>query len=91
MTSSTQPGQSDIDRGAAVLLYLLTWRGGFDNDEAVRFLREAKLGAAIVVTALGRSRVHEAVLRAFHALAGQAVVWDGVGEVWRERRKGDSA
>ena len=47
----TQPGQSDIDKGAGLLLYLLTWRGGFGNDEAVRSLRSAKLDAAVVVTA----------------------------------------
>jgi len=91
VTPSTQPGQSDIDRGAAVLLCLLTWRGGFGNDEAVRSLREAKLGTAIVVTTLNRPCVHEAVLKAFHALAGESAVWDGTGEIWRERRKGDPA
>ena len=58
VTLSTQPDQSDIDRGAAVLLYLLTWRGGFGNDEAVRSLQEGKLGAAIVMTDLGRRYVH---------------------------------
>lgn len=67
-----------------MLLYLLTWQDGFGNDEEVRFFREAKLDAAIVVTALGRPRVHEAVLKALHALAalaGQSAVWDGAGEV----------
>lgn len=84
-------GQAEIKRGAAVLLYLLTWRDGFGNDEAVCALREAKLDAAIVVTAQGRTCVDGAVLTAFLALAGRAVVWDRVGRVWRGRRECDPA
>ena len=87
--SSTELGKADIDRGAAVLLNLLTWHGGFGNDKAVRFLREAKLDAAIDMTNPRRLRVQHAVLRAFGTLAGRAAVWDSAEQVWRERRKGD--
>ncbi len=89
LSPSTEPSQADIDRGAAVLLYLFTWRSGFGNDEAVRSLREAKLDTAIVVNTSGRSCVHHAVLTAFHALAGRGAVWDSGGKTWRERREGD--
>ncbi len=82
-------GMAEIKRSAAVLLYLLTWQKEFGNDKAVQSLQEAKLDVAVVVPALGRPRVHEAVLKAFRALAGQSVIWDADGEVWRERRKGD--
>ncbi len=74
-----------------MLLYLLTWQGGFGNDEAVRSLREAKLDAAIDVPDAAHPRVHQAVLQAFRDLAGRSAVWDRAGEVWRERRKGDPA
>ena len=86
---STELGQADIDRGAAVLLNLLTWHGGFGIDKAVRFLREAKLDAAIDMTARDHPRVHQAVLKAFGTLAGHSAVWDRAEQVWRERRKGD--
>ena len=89
LSPSTEPSQADINRAANVLFNLLTWQGGFDNDKAVRSLREAKLDAAIDRGTAGRPRVHQAVLRAFRALAGRAAVWDRAGEVWRERRKGD--
>ena len=81
--------QADINRAATVLLYLLTWRDGFGNDEAVRSLREAKLDAAIERTASGRPCVHQTVLQAFRTLAGQAAVWDSAGQVWRGRRESD--
>ena len=86
---SIELDQADINRAAAVLLYLLTWRDGFGNDEAVRSLREAKLDAAIDETTLGRPRVHRAVLKAFITLARRSVIWDSAGQVWRERRDGD--
>ena len=85
----TEPSQAEIKRGAAVLLYLFTWREGFDNNEAVRSLRAAKLDVAIVLTPLKRPRVHEAVLKAFRDLAGHTAVWDSAGEVWRPRHNGD--
>ena len=81
--------QADINRAATVLLYLLTWRDGFGNDEAVRSLREAKLDAAIEGTASGRPCVHRAVLKAFSNLAGHSAVWDHAGQVWRGRRESD--
>ena len=86
---STNPGEAETKRAAAVLLYLLTWRDGFGNDEAVRSLREAKLDAAIDIPDSGRPCVHKAALQAFRALAGRAAVWDRAGQVWRGRRKGD--
>ncbi len=54
-----------------MLLYLLTWQKGFDNDQAVRSLRDAKLDAAVVVTPSKRPRVHEEVLKAFRDVARQ--------------------
>ena len=72
-----------------MLLYLLTWREGLENDDAVRSLRAAKLDAAVVLMPLKRPRVHEAVLKAFRDLAGRAAVWDSAAKVWRARRKGD--
>ena len=72
-----------------MLLNLLTWHGGFSIDKAVCSLREAKLDAAIDVTARDHPRVHQAVLKAFGNLAGHSVVWDHAEQVWRERRKGD--
>ena len=85
----TEPSQAEITRGAAVLLNLLTWHGGFGIDKAVRFLREAKLDAAIDATVRDHPRVHQAVLKAFGTLAGRAAVWDSAEQVWRERREGD--
>jgi len=87
----TELGEAEIKRGAAVLLYLLTWQNGFNNDQAVRSLRDAKLDVAVVVTPSKRSRVHEEVLNAFRDLVGRAAVWDSAAEVWRERRKNDPA
>jgi len=84
-------GEAEIKRGAAVLLYLLTWRKGFDNDQAVRSLRDAKLAVAVVVTTSKRPCVHEEVLKAFRDLAGHSAIWDSTAEVWRARRKGDPA
>ena len=86
---SIELDQAIIKRAAAVLLYLLDWRDGFGNDEAVRSLRDAKLDAALDTTAGPRPCVHQAVLKAFVTLAGRSVVWDSAGEVWRERREGD--
>ena len=86
----TEPSEAETKRGAAVLLYLLNWQNGFSNEEAVRSLREAKLGAAIVSTIKG-PRVHEAVLKAFRNLAGDAAVWDSTRENCHARRKGDPA
>ncbi len=85
----TEICEADINRGAAVLLNLLAWQGGFGTDKAVRSLREAKLDAAIDMAVPGRPRVHHAVLRVFGTLAGHAAVWDRTEQVWRERRKGD--
>ena len=85
----TELGQAEIKRGAAVLFYLLIWQDGFGNDGAVRSLREARLDVAIEVTPSGHPRVHPAVLKAFHALAGRAAFWDSAWEVWRERREDD--
>jgi len=87
--SSTELGKADIDRGAAVLLYLLTWRGRFGNDEAVRSLRQARLDAVIDMTVPDRPCVQREVLRVFGTLAGRSAVWDRAEQVWRERRKGD--
>jgi len=87
--SSTELGKADIDRGAAVLLYLLTWRGRFGNDEAVRSLRQAKLDAVIDMTVPDRPCVQREVLRVFGTLARRSAVWDRAEQVWRERRKGD--
>ena len=42
LSPSTEPSQADINRAANVLFNLLTWHGEFDNDKAVRSLREAK-------------------------------------------------
>lgn len=81
--------KADIDRGAAVLLNLLAWQGGFGADKAVRSLREAKLDAAIDMTVPGCPCVQQEVLRVFGTLAGRSAVWDGAEQVWRERRKGD--
>ena len=89
LSRSTEPSQADINRAANVLFNLLTWHGGFDNDKAVRFLREAKLDAAIDRATVDRPRVHQAVLQAFRASAGRAAVWDSAEQVWRERREGD--
>jgi len=86
---STELGKADIDRGAAVLLYLLTWRGRFGNDEAVRSLRQAKLDAVIDMTVPDRPCVQREVLRVFGTLARRSAVWDRAEQVWRERRKGD--
>lgn len=88
---SAEPSKAEINRGAAVLLYLLTWREGFDIDEAVQSLRDAKLDVAVVTTPSRRPRVHEAVIQAFRVRAGQTAIWDSAGEVWRSRRKGDLA
>lgn len=88
---SHEPSQAEIQRGAAVLLYLLTWQEGFDNDKAVLSLRAAKLDAVIVLTPSDRPRVHEGVLKAFCDRAGKSAVWDGAVGVWRARRKGDTA
>jgi len=82
----TELGEAEIKRGAAVLL---TWQNGFNNDQAVRSLRDAKLDVAVVVALSKRPRVHEEVLNAFRDLVGRAAVWDGAAEVWRERRKND--
>jgi hypothetical protein len=87
----TELGETEIKRGAAVLLYLLTWQKGFDNDQAVHSLRDAKLDVAVVLTPSERPRVHEKVLKAFRDLAGRWAVWDSAAEVWRERRKSDPA
>ena len=87
----TELGEAEINRGAAVLLYLLTWRKGFDNDQAVRSLRDANLDVAVVVTPSKRPHVHEEVLKAFRDLVGRSAVWDGAAKVWRERRKSDPA
>ncbi len=87
----TELGEAEIKRGAAVLLYLLTWQKGFDNDQAVHSLRDAKLDVAVVVTSSKRPRVHEEVLKAFRELVGRPAVWDSAAEVWRERRKSDPA
>ncbi len=84
-----EPSQAEIKRGAGVLLYLLNWKQGFGNEEAVRRLREAKLDVAIVSTAKEGSRVHAAVLRAFCDLAGHSVIWDRAKENCRERREDD--
>ena len=86
---STKLSQADIDRGAALLLDLVTWHGGFCIDKAVRSLREAKLDLAIVATTQPHPRVHRAVLKAFVTLAGRSVVWDSAEQVWRERRESD--
>jgi len=87
----TELGEAEIKRGAAVLLYLLTWQKGFDNDQAVRSLRDAKLDVAVVVTPSRRPRVHEEVLNAFRDLVGRSAIWDSTAEVWRARRKDDPA
>ncbi len=86
----TEPSQAEIKRGAAVLLYMLTWQKGFDNDKAVQSLRAAKLDSAVVLTPSKRLGVHEAVLKAFCDQAGRTAFWDAAAEVWRARRKSDS-
>ena len=74
-----------------MLLYLLNWQKGFDNDRAVRSLRDAKLDVAVVVTPSGRPDVHEQVLNAFRDLAGHSAFWDSTTKAWRARQKGDPA
>ena len=86
---STKLSEAGIMRGAALLLDLVTWHGGFCIGTAVRSLREAKLDAAIVATTQPHPRVHRAVLKAFVTLAGRSVVWNSAEQVWRERQKGD--
>ena len=71
--------QAEIKRGAAMLRHLLTWRGGFGNDEAVRSLRNAKLDAAVAAPDSGRPCMHQAVARwtigaVRHGKAGGAVL-----------------
>lgn len=73
-------GLAEIKRSAAILSHLLLWRGRLGNDQAVRSLWEAKLDAASRVPALGRPRLHQAVLQAFRALAGRSAVWDRARE-----------
>ena len=91
MTTTQLPklSQAEVKRGAAALFYLLNWQNGFDNEKAVRTLREAKLEVAVVSTTKGDPRVHEAVLNAFRDLAGRSAVWDDTAEIWRTRRKDD--